>query len=93
MNEPPERREIERATGGEVQQMRIPHERVELPPPQVERMKLPPAESRRVQQREPEVRRRVLVPREEFHRVHPEEHEQRRESENRRSTEKENKRK
>lgn len=93
MNEPPQRREIERATGGEVEQMRIPHERVELPPPRIERMKLPPAESQRVQQREPEVKRRELVPREQFRREHPEEHQQRRATEQRESGHKERERK
>ena len=68
---PPNRNEIERATGGKVDQMNIPREHVQIPPRGIERMHLPPAESRRVEQKAPIVERRDLIPREEFHRQHP----------------------
>ncbi len=69
---PPERREIERATGRRVDQVAIPRERVQIPPREIERMNLPPAESSKVERKAPEVERKELVPREEYHRQHPE---------------------
>jgi predicted small secreted protein len=72
INLPPNRSEIESATGGTVQQVTIQREPVKLPPREIDRMNLPPAESRKVEQKSSEVKQRDLIPRTEFHRQHPE---------------------
>jgi len=72
LNTPPEKREIEQATGRRVERVTIPRERVQILPREIEKLNLPLAESSKVEQRAREVERKDLVPREEYHRQHPE---------------------
>ncbi len=72
ISKPPGRREIKSVTGGGVNQVDIHREPVKLTPREIERMNLPPAESRKIEQKSTEVKRRDLVPRDEYRRQHPE---------------------
>jgi Family of unknown function (DUF6600) len=64
----PDRKSIEKLSGKPVNEVKMQHENVTLPPRQIQKMNLPPQEHQRVEQNSQRVRKEVLVPKEEFHR-------------------------
>ena len=69
---PPGKSVIEKYAGNLVNEVKIKHETVKLPGTKIKRMKLPPQENKRIEQNSSQVRKEVLISREEYHKKHKE---------------------
>ena len=66
----PDKFEIQKYVNKPIQEVKLKHETVTLPPRQINKMNLPKEENKRVEQHTSHINREVLVPREEFVRQH-----------------------
>ncbi len=66
LNKPPDREQIEKSSGGTIENIKIGRQTINLPERQINKMDLPPQEKTRVDQNSSRVKTEVLIPKDEF---------------------------